>query len=153
AIRALKLRSTTAHIELLQTEKGWKVIEVGPRMGGFRHLMYKLSYGINTAANDIAVRIPKKLSIPKKEKGYTTVLKTYSKKEGTIKSITGVKKVRELKSFYSIKVNKKVGDKAIFAKNGGKEIFRVTLFNEDQSELLADVRRCEKMIKVKTDKR
>ncbi|MGM0629479.1 MAG: ATP-grasp domain-containing protein, partial [Patescibacteria group bacterium] len=33
AIRALKLRSTTAHIELLQTEKGWKVIEVGPRMG------------------------------------------------------------------------------------------------------------------------
>ncbi|MGM0482309.1 MAG: ATP-grasp domain-containing protein [Patescibacteria group bacterium] len=152
AIRALKLRSTTAHIELLQTEKGWKVIEVGPRMGGFRHLMYKLSYGINTAANDIAVRIPKKLCIPKREKGYTTVLKTYSKKEGAIKSITGVKKVQELKSFYSIKVNKKVGDKAIFAKNGGKEILRVTLFNEDQSELLADVRRYEKMIKVKTGK-
>lgn len=152
AIRALRLRSTTAHIELLQTEKGWKVIEVGPRMGGFRHLMYKLSYGINTASNDIAIRIPKKLCIPRREKGHTAVLKTYAKKEGVIKSITGVKKVRELASFHSLKINKKVGDKAVFANNGGKEIFRVTLFNEDRSKLLADIRRWEKMIKVKTDK-
>lgn len=152
AIKALRLRSTTAHIELLQTEAGWKVIEVGPRMGGFRHLMYKLSYDINTAANDIAIRIPKKLSIPKREKGYTVVLKTYAKKEGVIKSITGVKKVCDLNSFHSVKSNKKVGDKAVFAKNGGKEIFRVTLFNKNHSELLADIRRCEKMIKVKTAK-
>lgn len=152
AVKALKLRSTTAHIELLQTEKGWKVIEVGPRMGGFRHMMYELSYGINTAANDIFIRIPKKLHIPKREKGFTAVMKTYASKEGVIKSITGIKKVCDLDSFHSVKSNKKVGDRAVFAKNGGKEIFRVTLFNEDDSKLLADIRRCEKMIKVETAK-
>ncbi len=152
AVKALGLRSITAHIELLQTEAGWKVIEVGPRMGGFRHLMYKLSYGIDTAANDVATRIPKKISIPKREKGHTAVLKFYAKKEGAIKNITGIKKVRELKSFHSVKSNKKVGDRAIFAKHGGKEIFRVVLFNKERSKLLADIRRCEQMIVIKTAK-
>ncbi len=153
AIRALKLRSVTAHIELLQTENGWKVIEVGPRMGGYRHLMYKLSYGIDTTANDVAVRIQKKFSIPKREKGHTTVLKFYAKKEGVIKSITGIKKVNELRSFHSAKNNKKVGEKAVFAKHGGKEILRVILFNEERSKLLADIRRCEKTVKITTDKK
>ena len=35
AIEALNLRSTNCHIELMKTEDGWKVIEVGPRVGGF----------------------------------------------------------------------------------------------------------------------
>ncbi len=152
AIRALKLRSVTAHIELLQTEGGWKVIEVGPRMGGFRHLMYKLSYGIDTTTNDVATRIPRKISIPKREKGHTAVLKYYAKKEGVIKNVTGIKKVCELKSFHSLKSNKKVGDRAVFAKHGGKEIFRVILFNKERSKLLADIRRCEQMIMIKTAK-
>ena len=36
AVHALGLRSTSAHIEMLKTEHGWKIIEVGPRLGGFR---------------------------------------------------------------------------------------------------------------------
>lgn len=152
AIKALRLRNVTAHIELLQTESGWKVIEIGPRMGGFRHLMYKLSYDIDAAANDVITRIPKKFSIPKKEKGHTAVLKFYAKKEGLIKSIKGVKKVCELKSFHSIRVGKKVGDRAVFAKHGGKEILRVTLFDPDRSNLLADIRRCEQTIFIATNK-
>lgn len=152
AIRALGLRSVTAHIELLQTEEGWKVIEVGPRMGGYRHLMYKLSYGIDTAANDVNIRMPKKICIPKREKGHTVILKFYAKKEGIIKKIAGIKKVEELKSFYNSKSNKKVGEKALFAKHGGKEIFRVILFNKERSKLLADIRRCEQIIKIETAK-
>ena len=66
SVHALGLRSTTAHIELMRTEHGWKVIEVGPRIGGFRHNMYDLSYGIDHTANDILIRIPRKPKIPKK---------------------------------------------------------------------------------------
>ena len=151
AVKALGLRSTTAHIELLKTEEGWKVIEVGPRLGGFRPEMYKLSYGINATANDIFTRIPEKLSIPKRVKGHTAVIKIYPEKEGVITNIVGAKKAQELTSFYGIKVNKQIGDRALFAKHGGKEIFRVTLFNEDRSKLLADIRRLEKTVKVNTE--
>jgi len=150
AVYALGLRSTTAHIELLKTEGGWKVIEVGPRVGGFRDRMYNLSYGIDITANDIAVRIPSKINIPQKVKGYTAVLKVFPKKEGRIKTLTGIKKAQSLKSFYAIKINKKVGDQARFAKHGGKDIFNVTFFNKDRSKLLADIRRFEQMVKVET---
>jgi biotin carboxylase len=150
AIHALGLRSSTAHVELMQTEKGWKVIELGPRVGGFRNTMYALSYNIDHTANDIYIHIPKKLIIPKKIQGYTAALKIFAKKEGKITKLTGIKKAQELKSFHDILINKKVGDRAIYAKNGGKSIFNITLFNKDRSELLADIRRLEQSVKIET---
>jgi len=150
AIHALGLRSVTAHVEILKTEKGWKVVEVGPRVGGFRQKMYELSFGIDHTANDILIRIPKVPKLSRRTKGYTLVFKIFAKKEGKITNLTGIKKVQLLKSFNHITVNKKVGDKAIFAKNGGKSICNITLFNKDRSKLLADARRLEQMIKIET---
>ncbi len=150
AIYALGLRSSTAHIEMFRTEDGWKIIELGPRLGGFRNDMYYLSYDMDSTTNDIFIRIPKKPTLPKKVKGYTAVFKFFAKKEGKIISLTGIKKIQELKSFYSIHINKSVGDMARFAKNGGKSIFNVTLFNHDRSKLFADIRRMEQMVQIVT---
>ena len=152
AIEALALRSTTAHIELFKTEDGWKIIEVGPRIGGFRHNMYALSYGINHAANDILVRIPKPTVLYKTVLGHTAVFKVFAPHEGLITTLTGIKKIQDLGSFHSININQQVGDKAMFAKHGGKSVFNVTFFNEDRSKLLADIRRMEKFIKIETSK-
>lgn len=148
AVRALGLRSTTAHIELYRTEEGWKIIELGPRVGGFRNTMYQLSYGIDHTENDIFVRIPKQPKVPSKKLGYTATLKVFAKTEGTITSIKGIKKLYDLESFHHISINKKVGDKATFAKNGGKSVFNITLFNKERSKLLADIRRMEKGVNI-----
>jgi biotin carboxylase len=150
AIRALGLRSSTAHIELYKTEKGWKIIELGPRIGGFRDTMYKLSYDIDHTANDLYIRIPKRPLLPRKALGTSATLKVFAKKEGVITSIKGVKKLSELKSFYHISINKKVGDRAIFAKNGGKSIFNITFFNKSRSKVLADIRRLEESVIIET---
>ncbi len=151
AIRALGLRSTTAHVELLKTEKGWKIIEVGPRMGGFRDEMYKLSYDTNLLLNDILTRIPnKKIILPQKVQGHTAVLKVYPKKEGYITKLKGIKKSQLLRSFHSINIKKKIGDRATHAKHGGKDIFNITFFNKERSKLLADIRRFEQMLEVET---
>ena len=152
AIHALGLRSTTAHIELLKTEKGWKVIEVGPRIGGFRQKMYDLSFGIDHALNDILIRIPKTPKLAKRIKGHTATFKFFAKTEGKITTLTGIKKAQQLKSFNSIAIHKKISDRAIFAKHGGKSIFDITLFNKDRSKLLADIRRLEQTIKIVTGK-
>ena len=149
-IYALGLRSTTAHVELLKTEKGWKIVEIGPRMGGFRNQMYKKSFGINHAMNDILIRIPEKVVIPKKVLGHSSSFKFFAKKEGILTKLTGIKKAQELKSFYDIDINKKLGDRCLYAKNGGKSVFNITLFNKERSDLLADIRRLEKLIKIET---
>jgi biotin carboxylase len=149
-VHALGLRSTTAHVELLKTEKGWKVVEIGPRIGGFRDDMYKKSFGINHTINDILVRIPEKVIVPKKILGHSAALKFFAKQEGVLTKLTGIKKAQELKSFYKIIIHKKLGERCMFAKNGGISVFNIILFNKDRSKLLADIRRLEQTIKIET---
>ena len=152
AVRALGLRSSTAHIELLKTEDGWKVVEVGPRLGGFRNRLYKLAFGIDSTLNDMLIRIPKVPVIPKKTKGYAAALKIFAKEEGKIESIKGLKKIQELKSLQNFIQNKKPGDVVKFAKNGGKSVMNLTFFNKDRAKLLADIRRFEQALDIKVKK-
>jgi biotin carboxylase len=150
AIHALGLRSTTVHVELMKTEQGWKIIELGPRIGGFRDMLYELAYGIDHTANDIAIRIPERPKLPRKLRGHAVALQMYARQEGIITNLLGVKKIQALKSFHMIEMNKKIGDRATFAKNGGKSVGNIVLFNKDRSKLLADVRRVEQLFKVET---
>ncbi len=149
AIHALGLRSVTAHVELMKVDDEWKIIEVGPRSGGARDTLHKLSCDIEHTVNDIAIRMPRKPVIPKKCKGFAAYLKYFADKEGTILETKGIKKIESLESFHRISVNKKVGDRAVFARNGGRSIFLAYLYNDDRSKLLADIRRIEKMVDVK----
>lgn len=151
AVHALALRSTTVHIELMKTEKGWKIIEVAARQGGYRHHIYEYSYGINHTMNDILIRIPEEVQNKRKVKGYTAYMKFFAKKEGVLSKLTGIKRSQELKSFKEISVNKKIGDLCTYAKNGGTSVFNILLFNPEKSELLADIRRLEKMVEIEVE--
>lgn len=150
AIRAMCLRSTTVHVELIKTRNGFKVIELGPRLGGFRHQLYELSFGIDHSLNDILTRVPGKLSLPKKTKGYSVAMKFFAKQEGRLKKLNGIKKIKALHSFVSIKQNKKVGERCAFAKNGGRSVANLIMFNQSRSGLLADIRRAEKLLAIIT---
>lgn len=147
-IHALGLRNTTAHVELMKVDDEWKLIEIGPRVGGFRDKLHRLSCDIDHSLNDILIRLPKKPIIPKKCKGFAATLKWYPKQEGELVSLRGIKKIQEIKSFVHISVTKKIGERCTFAKNGGKAVFTVTLFNAERSKLLADIRRIEKAIDI-----
>ncbi|OHA62698.1 MAG: hypothetical protein A3E07_00240 [Candidatus Wildermuthbacteria bacterium RIFCSPHIGHO2_12_FULL_45_9] len=49
-----------------------------------------------------------------------------------------------------MEINLKIGDRAIYAKHGGKSVFDIILFNKDRAKLLADIRRLEQMISIET---
>jgi hypothetical protein len=149
AIHALGLRSTIIHTELMKIDDEWKVIEIGARMGGFRHELHMLTCGIDHSLNDVLVRVPAKTVVAKKCSGFACAMKWFSGKEGLITEMKGVKKIESLESFHRIEMNKKVGDKAVFARNGGRSIFNLFLKNNDRSKLLADIRRVEKMVDIK----
>ncbi len=149
AIHALGLRSTTAHTELMKIDGEFKVIEVGPRTGGARDVLYKLSCGIEHYLNDVLIRMPKKPIIPKKCNGNAVYMKWFLPKEGIIASMTGIKKIEQLESFYKIEVNKKIGDRATFARSGGRSVFNLYMYNADRGQLLADIRRVEQLVKIK----
>jgi biotin carboxylase len=149
-IHALGLRNSSAHIELIRREGDWFIVEIAPRLGGFRSLMYRKSYGINIDVLDVENHLGKKISVPRKKQGYTSVIKFFAQKEGIIKKITGSRKIQNLESYESHVQRLKKGDRARFAKNGGKDVFRVTLFNTNKSQFIADKRKLEKMIYIET---
>ncbi len=149
AIHALGLRSTITHTELMKVDDEWKVIEIGSRMGGFRHELHMLTCGIDHSLNDVLVRIPAKVVTAKKCSGYACAMKWFAGTEGKIVEMKGVKKIEQLESFHRIEINKKVGDRAVFARKGGRSIFNLFLKNADRSKLLADIRRVEQMVKIK----
>lgn len=151
AIHALGLRNTLTHTELMKIDDEWKVIEIGARMGGFRHSLHKLTCDIDHAMNDVLVRIPQKTIIPRKCNSYACAMKWFPNKEGRITEMKGIKKIEQLESFHKITMNKKIGDRATFARNGGRAIFLLFLHNADRSKLLADIRRVEQLVKISVE--
>lgn len=151
AIHALGLRSTVAHTELMKIDDEWKVIEIGARMGGFRDLLHKMTCNIDHAMNDVLVRIPHKTITQRKCSKFACAMKWFAGKEGRIIEMKGIKKIEQLESFDRITVNKKIGDRATFARNGGRSIFNLILCNADRSKLLADIRRVEQLVKIQVE--
>ncbi len=147
-IRALGMRSTTCHIELIRTETGWKVVEIGPRIGGFRHEMYERSFGIDHSLNDMLIRVPKQPILPKKVKGYTAVMQFYARREGYLEKIQGLFKIEALATVQRVRVRKEPGDRLTFAKNGGDPVLEVVLFDPSRSNVLADIRRTEQHLNI-----
>lgn len=139
ACRSLGLKSVTAHVELMKTAEGWKLIELGPRIGGYRHDIYNFTYGINHIMNDILNRAGIEPDINHRPKKYTAVMKIYASKEGRLKKIWGVDAVQQLPSFVWINQDIKIGDKVEFAKNNGDPIFEITLSNNNKKQFEADV--------------
>ncbi len=152
AIHALRLKSTHFHIELIRTEEGFKVIEISPRLGGFRRYMYQHVYGIDIFKNTLLNKLKKKVHVSSKILEHVAVLKVYPKKEGTITKIVGKTKIPKLDSYYKMTQKYTKGAKVKFAKNGGDPVFIIYLANTERGSLLGDVRRIEEFLDIQTEK-
>lgn len=149
AVRALNLSSTTAHIELFKTKQGWKIIEVGARIGGYRQDLYRQAYGIEHFYNDLAVRMGMKPEIPANPIKHASALNIYAEEEGIIASIEGIDEARKLSSVVYLKTHAKSGDLALFASNGGDLIVDAILSNVDPKKLERDVIKVTQLVKIK----
>lgn len=155
AIHAVNLSASTAHIELFKSPTGWKIIELGPRLGGYRQDLYSEAYGIDHYYNDLAVKIGLKPEISDAPIGNAADLNIYSEHEGIIESIAGLGEARKLSSVKYLHTHALPGDMALSSINGGKLIVDGVLGNKDKKTLEADISQVLKLVKVnvKPDKK
>lgn len=146
AVHALGLRSVTAHVELMLTQSGWKIIELGPRIGGYRHDLYDLAYGINHIVNDILNRAGQTVTIPTQLLQKTAVFNIYAPDEGKLNAVNGLDTIRELESFVSLRQVVELGGPALFAKNNGDPILEVIMSNKNHDTFDQDVKTLEDTI-------
>lgn len=151
AIQALGLRSCTAHVELLDTRQGWKIIEVNPRIGGYREDLYRDVFGFSVSENDILIRMDLAPTIRRVVRGHSMILKIFARREGRIVSIRGTQRVRKVPSFQKLWLRKKVGANALFASHGGTSVLTIWLHHKSKVVLQADARRVEELVQIKVN--
>lgn len=152
SIRALNLRSTTVHVEMFQTKDGWKIIELGARIGGYREGLYREVYGIEHHYNDLANRMGMPTKISHKVLRHARAENIFAKEEGVIESFEGLEEARDLESVISVETHANPGDIALTASNGGDLIVDALLSNQDPKKLEEDVAVLRKLIKIKVRK-
>ena len=127
---------------------GWRMIEVGPRIGGYRPELYSLTIELNHIANDVVNRMGIAPEIPTKVLRHAAVLQTYAHEEGRLKSIHGLNKIEQLSSFVSMKQRFQEGEMLYFAQNNGHPAFEVMLCHEDEAQLRADLQTIEQVLQI-----
>ena len=151
-IVALGLKNSVAHIELMKTKNGWKIVEIGSRMGGYRNKMLKISYDIKYFENYFLIRINKKLTFKDKLIAHSTVIEFFPKEEGYLKSVKGIRKIKKLDSFSEMEINSKIGDFVGFAKNGYLNVLYILLGNKNKKTFYKDLKIVKSLIKIETSK-
>ncbi|HEY1835932.1 MAG TPA: ATP-grasp domain-containing protein [Candidatus Saccharimonadales bacterium] len=137
ATAALGLTHTTVHVELALTAQGWKIIELGPRAGRFRHKMYSLGYGIDHSLNDVRIHLGLKPTILKTLKRYCAAYEVCPDREGVLREIAGIVSLQASPSVSYIRVVAKPGQQCLFAKHGGHMLAEFVVSSDDRQEFAA----------------
>lgn len=123
AIRAIGLDNSPAHVEIMLTKDGPRMVEMGARMGGgciTTHLV-PLSTGIDMLKSVINMSIGGDPYVtPKFDKG--SALRHIVGLEGKIVSIGGLDEARALHGVKEVKMMKGVGDEVGYFKNGSERV-------------------------------
>lgn len=134
AIQAIGLRNSTAHIELVLTKNGWKIIELGPRVGRFRQDMYFYGYGIDHSYNDIKIHLGLVPTVPNLLQKYVAAYSIYPDKSGQLVALHGWEKLCDLPQVVVSKLFAKPQQFYQQAKNGGHALAEFTVACSSQDE-------------------
>ena len=111
AVQAIGIENGPAHVEIMQTEDGPKMIELGARMGGdciTSHLV-PLSTGIDMIKATIEASTGQTPDLkPRFSRG--SAIRYFDIRKGTITEILGEAKARKINGINAIIFTKKVGD-------------------------------------------
>jgi biotin carboxylase len=146
--KALGLRSTAAHIELIHTNNNEvKLIEIGARIGGYRPRMYRLSYGIDLYETELAVATGKPLTDSGvKMRGHTSVYELFPDAEGKFDHLAPQDTVDDLGTIaHSINLKLHRGEQCGPAKDGFKAVAVIIIHDSDASKFASKIATVEKL--------
>lgn len=149
-IRALGMKNSPAHVEIIMTPDGPRIVEIGARNGGYRERMHTLANGIDIvgAAIDIALGNQPKITATKHES--CAVLELFPKTPGVFDGIENLEALQSLQSLTYLKI-RATDDKYIGkASDGYKMAAIVILHHSEHAVFEEDLRYITENVFVKT---
>ncbi|MFZ1721590.1 MAG: ATP-grasp domain-containing protein [Microgenomates group bacterium] len=148
-VKALEILNSPAHVEMVYTKKGPKIIEIGARTGGYRARMHKLADGVNLFQAQVDVAQGKLPNLAPQKASYCAVYELFPLAKGKFQEITNINQVLQSSTLYYSFVPAKSGELVGPSKDGfrfsglfifaseDKETFKKeTAFFEDQAKVL-----------------
>ncbi len=137
--KALGMTSSPAHVEIIYTKDGPRIVEIGARNGGYRERMHRLANGIDITANALALALNNPLDIAPKKNDSVGVFELFPKVPGIFRGISNEQTLRTLPSFNYLGVKAKPGVYAGKAGDGYKMCAVAIFHNEDSYQFKADL--------------
>jgi len=150
-IRALGMKNTPAHVEIIMTKEGPRIVEIGARNGGYRERMHRLANGIDivNAAIDVTQGKPAVITSTKQEP--CAVLELFPKQPGIFKGIANETLLRSLPSLEYLSIKATPNDFIGRAADGHKMAAVVILHNSDAAAFERDLCIVDEQVSVITE--
>jgi phosphoribosylamine-glycine ligase len=150
AIRSLGMKNSAAHVEIIVTKAGPRIVEIGARNGGYRDRMHKLSQGIDIYGNLVALLSGEKVNVKAIKNESSAVLELFPKESGYFVGISNDHELRKLSSFVSISVKYKPGEFTGKSSDGYKAACVICLHNPDSEQFHRDLEFVTQSVLVRT---
>ena len=136
--QALGMTSSPAHVEIILTADGPRIVEIGARNGGYRERMHRLANAIDIPANALALALNQPLDIAPKKNDSVGVFELFPKMPGIFSGLTNEATLRALPSLNYLSIKATPGHFVGKAGDGYKMCAVVILHNSDETVFAQD---------------
>ena len=147
-VLALGLSNTATHIELVDTQDGPRIIEIGARIGGYRCEMFQHAYNSDLKLAEIAVVTNQVPQFDTKVKANVAVIELFPEQEGKFKKIANQEQLEKLPSCMSYSIKRKPGDNIGLSNQGYKATAVIFLKNKSNEQFQSDYNFVKTQVKV-----
>ncbi len=137
--KALGMKNSPAHVEIIMTKSGPRIVEIGARNGGYRERMHKIANGIDIPGAALATYTNQRLNITATKNEPCAVLELFPRHPGVFKGLRNEERVRRLESINYLSIKPEVGDVIGKSADGHKAAAVIMLHNKDPEVFAADL--------------
>lgn len=137
--KALGMKSSPAHIEIIMTKDGPRIVEIGARNGGYRERMHALANGIDITNNALRLSLGEQPNITATKNDPCAVLELFPKEPGVFAGLKDETALRALDSLNYLSVKAKPDTFIGKAADGYKMAAVLILTNSDTEQFTKDL--------------
>lgn len=147
---ALGMRSSAAHIEIIMTKTGPRIVEIGARNGGYRERMYWLANGIDVTRNALGLAFGEMPKIKATKNEPVAVLELFPQQSGEFVGLVAQDELEHLASLEYLAVKAEIGKFIGKSSDGFKAAAIIVLYNADTEIFARDLDFVNKNVRVVT---
>jgi biotin carboxylase len=147
---SLGMKSSPAHIEIIYSQEGPRIVEIGARNGGYRERMHDLANGIDILGNALKLSLGEKTDIKATKNESCVVLELFPYHSGIFTEISHVEELKHLESLKYFSQKRKVGDIIGKSSEGHKTAAIIILHNSNKEQFDKDYRFVNDNVKIIT---